>query len=305
MIMLLSSTIAVMAAVPSFKEQSGSSSTGYSTYIVAFNDRGTASAAAQGQVESLINSYNGKIIDRYSIIDGIAVTLPDNKVDELKAMSNVKYVEKDGTMQVLLDKAVPQIGGDQVWAAGYTGKGVKVCVIDTGIDASHPDLNGNKVVGWVDYVSGKTTPYDDHGHGTHCSSTIAGTGAAANGQYKGVAPEASLMGAKVLGKDGSGQNSNIIKGIQWAVQNGADVISMSLGGSTHSQATDDALNAAIRAGVTCVIAAGNSGPGAKTVACPGDDSQLNHRRRQRPERRHRLVQLPRPQPRRQRQAGRH
>jgi serine protease AprX len=189
-------------------------------------------------------------------------------------MSNVKYVEKDETMHVLLDKAVPQIGGDQVWTAGYTGKGIKVCVIDTGIDASHPDLNGNKVVGWVDYVSGKTTPYDDHGHGTHVSSTIAGTGAAANGQYKGVAPEASLMGAKVLGKDGSGQNSNIIKGIQWAVQNGADVISMSLGSSTHSQATDDALDAAIRAGVTCVIAAGNSGPGAKTVACPGDDPNV-------------------------------
>jgi serine protease AprX len=269
-IMLLSSTLAVVAAVPSFKDQSVSSSTGYSTYIVAFKDQGAASAAAQGQVESLINSYNGRIIDRYSIIDGMAVTLPDNKVDELKAMSNVKYVEKDGTMHALLDKAVPQIGGDKVWAAGYTGKGVKVCVIDTGIDGSHPDLNGNKVVGWVDYVNGKTTPYDDHGHGTHCSGTIAGTGAAANGQYKGVAPEASLMGAKVLGKDGSGQNSNIIKGIQWAVQNGADVISMSLGSTTHSQATDDAINNAIKAGVVCVIAAGNSGPGAKTVACPGD-----------------------------------
>ncbi len=273
--MLLSSTIAVVAAVPSFKDQSVSGSAGYSTYIVAFKDQGAAATeAGHVQVESLINSYNGKIIDRFSIIDGMTVTLPDNKVDELKAMSNVKYVEKDETMHVLLDKAVPQIGGDQVWAAGYTGKGVKVCVIDTGIDASHPDLNGNKVVGWVDYVSGKTTPYDDHGHGTHVSSTIAGTGAAANGQYKGVAPEASLMGAKVLGKDGSGQNSNIIKGIQWAVQNGAQVISMSLGSSTHSQASDDALDAAIRAGVTCVIAAGNSGPGAKTVACPGDDPNV-------------------------------
>lgn len=268
--MLLSSTIAVMAAVPSFKDPSATGSPGYSTYIVAFKDQGAASAMAQSQVESLINSYNGRIIDHFSIIDGMAVTLPDDKVDELKAMSNVKYVEKDQTMHVLLDKAVPQIGGDQVWGAGYTGKGIKVAVIDTGIDASHPDLNGNKVVGWVDYVQGKTTPYDDHGHGTHCAGTIAGTGAASNGQYKGVAPEASLMGVKVLGKDGSGSNTNIIKGIEWAVKNGADVISMSLGASTHSQATDDAINNAIKAGVVCVIAAGNSGPGARTVACPGD-----------------------------------
>jgi len=185
LIMLFSSTIAVVAAVPVLKDQPAASSTGYSTYIVAFKDQGTASAAAQSQVESLIDSYNGKIIDRYSLINGMAVTLPDDKVDTLKAMSNVKYVEKEQTMSVLLDKAVPQIGGDQVWAAGYTGQGVKVCVIDTGVDATHPDLDGNKVVGWVDYVNGKTTPYDDHGHGTHVSSTICGTGAAENGKYKG------------------------------------------------------------------------------------------------------------------------
>ena len=162
---------------------------GYSTYIVAFKDSGAAARAADG-ITSLVNSYNGKIIYRYSVIDGMAITMPDNKVDELKAMSGVKYVEKDQQVHVLLDKAVPQIGGDQVWAAGYTGKGIKVAVIDTGVDASHADLNGNKVVGWVDYVNGKTSPYDDHGHGTHVSSTIAGTGAASSGKYKGVAPEA-------------------------------------------------------------------------------------------------------------------
>jgi serine protease AprX len=269
-IMLLSSTIAVIAAVPPQKDQSVASSSGYSTYIVAFNDSGAAARATDG-ITSLVNSYNGKIIYRYSVIDGMAITMPDNKVDELKAMSGVKYVEKDQEVHALLDKAVPQIGGDQVWASGYTGKGIKVAVIDTGVDGSHADLNGNKIVGWVDYVNGKTSPYDDHGHGTHVSSTIAGTGAASNGKYKGVAPEASIIGVKVLGKDGSGSTTNIIKGIEWAVKNGADVISMSLGSSTHSQSSDDAIDNAIKAGVVCVIAAGNSGSGAKTIACPGDD----------------------------------
>ncbi|WP_048197713.1 S8 family serine peptidase [Methanocella arvoryzae] len=272
--MLLSLTAVAIAAVPPLKNSQPAGSeepAGYSTYIVAFEDKpGTASIAAEDQVTSLVNSFNGRIIHKYSIINGMAVTIPDSKVDQLRAMDNVKYVEKDQQVHVLLDKAVPQIGADQAWNSGYTGKGVTVAIIDTGIDGSHPDLNGNKIVGWVDYTQGKTTPYDDHGHGTHVAGTVAGTGAADNGKYKGVAPEASLIGIKVLGRDGSGSNSNIIKGIDWAVQNKADIISMSLGSSSHSKASDDAIKRAVDAGVTVIVAAGNSGPSGKTVACPGD-----------------------------------
>lgn len=265
---LLSSIAVVGAAQPAANTSGSGASSGYSTYIVAFNN--FPSIQSVSKVTDLVNSFNGRVIYRYSVIDGMAVTIPDNKVGELKALSDVKYVEKDQVCQILLDKAVPQIGADKVWAAGYTGKGVKVCVIDTGIDASHPDLNGNKVVAWADYVNGKTTPYDDHGHGTHVSSTIAGTGNVSSGQYKGVAPEASLMVAKVLSGQGSGSNTNILKGIDWAVQNGARVISMSLGSNSHSQAMDDAIKSAVSRGVTVVVAAGNSGPSARTVACPGD-----------------------------------
>ncbi len=225
---------------------------------------------ADNQATSMIDSYNGQIIYKYSIINGWAVTIPDNKVDSLEALDNVKSVVKSQEVHALLDKAVVQIGADQVWASGYTGTGVKVCVIDTGVDATHPDLNGNKVVAWVDYVNGRTTPYDDHGHGTHVSSTIAGTGAASNGQYKGVAYNASLMVAKVLNAQGSGSDTNIIKGIDWAVQNNAQVISMSLGSTSHDQALDDAVANAVSKGITVVVAAGNSGPGSSTIASPGD-----------------------------------
>lgn len=271
LLMLLLSSAAVIAATPPTKNASDDNSSGYSTYIVAFKGEPGSMSAMDSQITSFVSSHNGQIVDRYSIINGMAISIPDDRVDELKAMDNVKYIEKDQKVHALLDKAVPQIGAPEVWNSEYTGKGVKVAVIDTGIDASHPDLNGGKVVGWVDYVQGKTSPYDDHGHGTHCASTVAGTGAGSDGKYKGVAPEASLIGVKVLGKDGSGSNTNIIKGIDWAVKNNADVISMSLGGSQHSQASDDAVNNAIKAGVTVVIAAGNSGPGAKTIACPGDN----------------------------------
>jgi len=264
---VLLSSIAVVGASQPMASQSKDSS-GYSTYIVAFKDG--PSVQAESQLMGLLGSFNGSIVYHYSIIDGVAVAMPDDKVGELKALGDVKYVEKEQQVHVLLDKAVPQIGADKVWAEGYTGKGVKVCVIDTGVDASHPDLSGNKVVAWVDYVNGKPTPYDDHGHGTHVSSTIAGTGNASDGKYKGVAPEASLMEAKVLNSQGSGSNTNILKAIDWAVSNGAQVISMSLGSSSHSQAMDDAIKNAVSKGVVVVVAAGNSGPGAGTIACPGD-----------------------------------
>ncbi|AFD00746.1 Subtilisin-like serine proteases (peptidase S8 family) [Methanocella conradii HZ254] len=269
MLIVLLSSMAVVGASQSMVNtaESGASS-GYSTYIVAF--KGDPSIQAESRLAGLLDSFNGRIVYHYSIIDGVAVTMPDDRVDELKALSDVKYVEKDQQVHILLDRAVPQIGADKVWASGYTGKGVKVCVIDTGVDASHPDLNGNKVVAWVDYVNGKSTPYDDHGHGTHVSSTIAGTGNASGGQYRGVAPEASLMEAKVLSSQGSGSNTNILKAIDWAVNNGAQVISMSLGSNSHSQAMDDAIKNAVNRGVVVVVAAGNSGPNARTIACPGD-----------------------------------
>jgi serine protease AprX len=266
--MVLLSSMAVMAATPNGAHTPNAKSAGYSTYIVEFKN--SPSIQAENGVNDLINSYDGNIVYRYSVIDGMAVTIPDNKVSAIQALDNVKSVVKSQECKVLLDKAVSQIGADKVWAAGYTGKGVKVAVIDTGVDASHPDLNGDKVVAWVDFVNGKTSPYDDHGHGTHVSSTIAGTGNASDGKYRGVAPDASLMEAKVLSGDGSGSDANIIKGIDWAVQNGAQVISMSLGSTAHDQAIDDAVAGAVSKGVTVVVAAGNSGPDANTISSPGD-----------------------------------
>jgi serine protease AprX len=260
--------MAVLAATPAGVSTHAASSTGYSTYIVELKDN--PSVQAENSVADLINSYDGNIIYRYGVIDAMAVAIPDNKVSALEASGNVKSVEKSQECKVLLDKAVPLIGADKAWALGYTGKGVKVAVIDTGVDATHPDLNGDKVIGWVDYVNGKTTPYDDHGHGTHVSSTIAGTGNASGGKYRGVAPNASLLEAKVLSGSGCGSDANIIKGIDWAVQNGAQVISMSIGSTSHDQAIDDAVSGAVRKGVTVVVAAGNSGPDARTINSPGD-----------------------------------
>ncbi|MFG3702685.1 S8 family serine peptidase [Micromonospora sp. NPDC047620] len=168
----------------------------------------------------------------------------------------------DGRAMASLKESVPQIGAPEAWAAGYDGRGVKVAVLDTGVDASHPDLV-DQIDGKVSFVPGEDTS-DVNGHGTHVASTIVGTGAASGGAYKGVAPGADLIVGKVLSNDGFGQDSWVLAGMQWAAESGADVVSMSLSDPTLSDGTDpmavavDTLSA--QYGTLFVIASGNAGP---------------------------------------------
>ncbi len=161
-------------------------------------------------------------------------------------------------LNTLEDTEIPW-GIKRVNAAGAwktnTGKGVKVAIIDTGMDYTHPDLAAHYAGGY-NAVTPSAPPLDDHGHGTHVSGTI---GAIRDAQgVVGVAPEAMLYAVKVLDAQGSGSYSNIIAGIQWAVDNKIQVINMSLGGSSGTPALASAMTAADKAGVTIVCAAGNS-----------------------------------------------
>ena len=126
----------------------------------------------------------------------------------------------DGRVEPALKESVPQIGAPAAWAKGYTGKGVTVAVLDTGIDADHPDLAG-LVDGQASFVPGEDALTDVNGHGTHVASTIVGTGAASDGDNKGVAPDADLIVGKVLGgPEGYGQDSWVLAGMEWAVEPG-------------------------------------------------------------------------------------
>jgi subtilisin family serine protease len=141
---------------------------------------------------------------------------------------------------------------------GYNGEGVVVGIVDTGIDTSHPDLDHINVMAWMDYVNGESTPYDDEGHGTMMVGIIA-----AEGEITGAAPKVDMVVVKAISSSGSGSSSDVAAGIDFCVENGADVICLSLGGrGRRFNIGDDTVQACERAiaqGVYVVAAAGNDG----------------------------------------------
>ncbi|MER6153341.1 S8 family peptidase [Streptomyces hirsutus] len=185
-----------------------------------------------------------------------------------RTASGIAHVWLDGVREAALDKSVAQIGTPKAWAAGYDGKGVKIAVLDTGVDATHPDLKG-QVTASKNFTDSSNTG-DKVGHGTHVASIAAGTGAKAGSTYKGVAPGAKILNGKVLDDSGFGDDSGILAGMEWAAAQGADVVNMSLGGGDTAEI--DPLEAAVNKlsadkGILFAIAAGNSGP--KSIGSPG------------------------------------
>ena len=192
----------------------------------------------------------------------IAANVPEAAVPGLLSHSSVTAVELDGTVLALdaeLDAAwgVNRIGAGTVHVGGNTGLGVKVAIIDSGIDYTHADLDANYAGGW-DFVNDDTDPMDDNRHGTHVAGTVAAEDNGAG--VVGVAPQASLYGLKVLSAGGSGSWSDIIAALQWAVDNNLQVTNNSYGsGSDPGSIVEQAFINSAAAGLVHVAAAGNSG----------------------------------------------
>ncbi|MFJ3763070.1 S8 family serine peptidase [Streptomyces sp. NPDC090080] len=185
--------------------------------------------------------------------------------------ADVDKVWLDSRAESTLADTTAQIGAPQAWAAGGTGAGVRVAVLDSGADTTHPDLV-RRIVGARSFVAGEEVT-DRNGHGTHTASTVAGTGAASGGKEKGVAPGCDLLVGKVLDDSGSGPISGIIAGMEWAAQTErARVVNMSLGTPAwHTQ--DDPLSQAANrlsaeTGALFVVAAGNLGNSPYSVTAP-------------------------------------
>jgi subtilisin family serine protease len=237
------------------------------------------------KAKDVLEKAGGTVVKELPNYNSMAVILPSKASEKaLKNKSEVLNVEEDVVVSIAVNKnargkkppkdnpppqpsqvmpwGVSKIKADEAWVTS-TGNGINVMVLDTGIDASHPDLSAN-VKGGVNFVPRGRKVYpsrwgDDNGHGTH----VAGTIGASNNDIGvvGVAPDVNLYAVKVLNKEGNGYLSDVVLGIDWAVANGADVINMSLGSTSGSSVLEEAVSNAYNAGVVVVAASGNSGDG--------------------------------------------
>ena len=245
------------------------------TYIVVFNtpsvlnlsNNNAISEFATQQAESLVNQYDVRVMRSFgSALNGVLVNASPQQIKALRSDPKVKYIEQDQVMSVTpmmeanADQPSPTWGIDRIdqrnlpldsnYHTDYDGSGVTAFVIDTGVLNTHNEFGGRASSGY-DFIDNDYDATDCNGHGTHVAGTIGGS-------TYGVAKNVNVVGVRVLNCSGSGSNSGVIAGINWVKNNasGPAVANMSLGGGA-SQATDDAVNAAVAAGITFVVAAGN------------------------------------------------
>jgi serine protease AprX len=220
--------------------------------------------------------------NRLDIINGQALELPNHELDKLARYPEVFRVHYDRPINSQNYRTAVTVGARNVVNKyGYTGAGIGVAVIDSGITSWHDDLindtsktfpyGNQRVAKFVDFVNGRATPYDDNGHGTHVAGTIAGLGYDSNHFEKaGIAPLASLVSLKVLDQNGRGSVSKLIAALNWVAQNhktyNIRVVNMSVGAGVYESYWTDPLTLAAKAvtdkGVTVVAAAGNKGKNA-------------------------------------------
>lgn len=230
--------------------------------------------ADPGRVRALAAASGAVVTHELRLIHAIGIAVPGNFAAAsdafLAAAPEVERIERDGWRYMLLDAAgtasrasaadpaaqvpwgIERVHAPQAWPV-TRGAGVTVCVVDTGIDARHPDL---RVAAGYNAVDPSRPFIDDHGHGTHVSGTLAGLGV--GGGVTGVAPDVTLIGAKALDSTGHGSYATMIAGMQWCVEKGAKVVNMSMGNYEGTRALADAVVALTQTGALLVAAAGNN-----------------------------------------------
>jgi len=233
-------------------------------------------------LSALLENAGVSEIQSFWISNSISCLATIDVIEELSSHPDILLVGLNNMQNLLPDNEKPtpaeptreitynilNVKADQVWGLGYTGEGVVVGILDTGVNYNHEDLQGNM---WehpdfpyhgYNFVSNNDNPLDDHGHGTHCAGTIAGHGAA--GSKTGVAPQAKIMAIKTQNAQGEGNLSQLLNGIQFAVEHGANVLSMSIGfrgnvGLNEKIQLRNAMNNVLEAGIIASVAAGNDG----------------------------------------------
>jgi minor extracellular protease Epr len=204
----------------------------------------------------LIKLTRSRVIEKYDNFPAAKIEIPLNELDHLAAATSVVAIENEQKTEAvgqLVDWSTSAVQAQKAWQAKYTGKDVKVAILDSGI-SPHPDL---KITGGKSFVSYTDSFSDDNGHGTH----VAGIIAALNNDTGtlGVAPGADLYAVKVLDSKGNGYLTDIISAIDWAITNKMDIINLSLGSFEKSPTLEYIINKAYGSGILIVAAAGNGG----------------------------------------------
>ncbi|WP_180237168.1 S8 family peptidase, partial [Lacimicrobium alkaliphilum] len=222
-----------------------------------------------------------------SLLNAIVVTAQPSQVESLSKLTSVKRIHKVIQYKITAVNDVTDydvinvdlLRTSQLIEDDIDGEGVKVAIVDTGIDYTHPDLggclgSGCKVYAGYDFFDGDEDPIDVHSHGTHVAGIVA-----ANGELRGIAPAASLLAIKVCSDEGYCNTTDIIKGLEFALDpdgdsatdDGADVLNLSLGSSSEDKALRDAVNNLVEMGVVVVVSAGNDGPDDDTFSSASEN----------------------------------
>ena len=249
-----------------------------------------------GLLGCLVNDVlklGGTILSDLPLVNGLVAVLDGNGIVNLSNQSNVVYISLDRPLSPTLSNAAPAVNAFAAWQSGYTGAGIGVALVDSGI-SSHPDLNGgswgsSRVVWNQSFVPGNASANDQYGHGTHIAGLIAGNGASSTGAqysktFEGIAPKATLVNLRVLDQNGVGTDSEVIAAINTAISLKSKfnirVINLSMGRPVYESYKMDplchAVEAAWKSGIVVVVAAGNNGRyqptnGYGTITSPGND----------------------------------
>lgn len=216
---------------------------------------------------------------KYSLpmINSYVLEIYEENINQLIGVEGVVKVEQDTHLTAQMNIAVETVNGNWENEVSALGEGVTVAILDTGL-YPHNDFvqNSNRIINFKDFINNIEQPYDDNGHGTHVAGIIAGDGYESNGKYVGIAPKCNLIGIKVLGKDGSGNISDVLAGVQWVLDNkekyNIKVMNLSVGmedNDGENSALVKGVEAAWNQNIVVVCAAGNNGPEKGSVTTPG------------------------------------
>lgn len=243
--------------------------------VVTYTGEGPGNSAAARQAVGFFAVHY-----EFRIINGFSATMTAGQVRALSQQPGVFRIEEDFAVSIKVDAARRDFGADAARASfNVSGAGVIGCIVDTGVDPAHEQLNDRPIVFYNAINNTEGPAFDDQGHGTHVASIAFGDGTGGSGAptYRGVAPGATIYAAKVLDQNGSGLETQVIQGIEWCVSKGARIISMSLGSSTGSDGSDalsQAADKAVTQGAIVVVAAGNAGDMPGSVGSPGAAAQV-------------------------------